>query len=513
MASSAEEPIWKDRHPSRTFPSLEENLSCDVLIVGAGITGITTAFLLRQSGLNVVLVDRQQVLAGDTGRTTAHVTNLIDLRPEDLLNRFGEKIASRVWDAGSSGMKLIHDTVESLGISCELAQCNGHLFASLDPHGKDDPELVKDHFFAAMDNFPEAVELDECVPPFGRMAVRFSGQYRFDPVLYASGLLDHATRAGVRVYEQTAVSEFDSRARSVRAGKHTIRCERVILATHSPLDGFAGKGRGALTQTKVAAYSTYAISGVLRDESIPDGFYWDCDDPYRYLRIESRDGLVVAIYGGGDHKTGQCANPQRIPDRLADELRQWFPSFAPQRHWSGQVWEPVDGLPFIGKNETRQFIATGFAGNGMVFGTVAALMARDFAIGAANPWEDLFAVDRKSLSSVGTYLAENKDFPVHMVKDRLSAGSREDFVADDVHDGAVVKTAHGLAAVSQNRDGEETIRSAICPHMGCIVQWNQIAKTWDCPCHGSRFDRDGRVFAGPAHHDLKPIEGAADTSD
>jgi Rieske Fe-S protein len=213
------------------------------------------------------------------------------------------------------------------------------------------------------------------------------------------------------------------------------------------------------------------------------------------------------IVGGEDHKTGQDDSEQAF-DRLLETAQKTAPDATWERRWSGQVIEPVDGLPFIGPAGENQFIATGFSGNGMTFGTLAAVMARDWALSLRNPWSDLFAVERKKLSSAWDYIAENKDYPYYLLKGTLEAASTSDLADVPPCEGRIVRIDGRKWTAFRSEDGTLHVRSAVCPHLGCIVEWNQAEKTWDCPCHGSRFDAKGAVIAGPAESPLANREEA-----
>jgi Rieske Fe-S protein len=232
--------------------------------------------------------------------------------------------------------------------------------------------------------------------------------------------------------------------------------------------------------------------------SIPIASFWDTNDPYQYLRVDWQGAEDYAILGGEDHKTGQGENSEVRYQRLEDALREIAPEAIVDHHWSGQVIETNDGVPFIGEISPGQFIATGFSGNGMTFGTVAAMMASDWAAQRKNPWTDLFAPSRKKLKgSAWDYLKENKDYPYYLIKSRLAAPEGESLSALAPGEGKILKLRGRKMAVYRHPSGKVEKHSAICTHMGCVVRWNSAEITWDCPCHGSRFRTDGSVHLWP----------------
>lgn len=258
----------------------------------------------------------------------------------------------------------------------------------------------------------------------------------------------------------------------------------------------------ALFQTKLALYSTYAIAARTPSDQVKELIWSDTADPFRYLRMEKLDDSGLVIFGGEDHKTGQESDTAACFDRLEERLARWLPEAVVTHRWSGQVVETVDGMPFIGEAGNNQFIATGFSGNGYTFGTVAALMARDWARGVVHPWTEAFDPGRKSPRSIKDYAKENADFPACMIRDRLKTPTGN---PDDLGKGEAQVMEHHCERVAAYRDpeGQLHVRSAVCPHLGCIVAWNPAEKTWDCPCHGSRFEAAGKVIAGPAESDLE----------
>ena len=277
------------------------------------------------------------------------------------------------------------------------------------------------------------------------------------------------------------------------------------LATHTPRIGKSNVLSATLLQSKLAPYTTYALGGRLPTGRVAHGLYWDTTDPYHYLRVEPQDGFDYAIFGGADHKTGQ---EPRTPDcwtALHKTLRRVLPEFELTDRWSGQVVETNDGLPYIGENAANQFVATGFAGNGMTFGTIAALMARDAVLRRPNPWREIFDPHRKNLRG-GTwdYVKENTDYAYYMLRDRLFAKHAKSVTNVRPGQGKVVYLADKRLAVYRDQQGVLSVVSAACTHMDCEVHFNSAETTWDCPCHGSRFRTDGSIVSGPAERPLTP---------
>lgn len=505
------DPLWltsTDR-PLPRFPRLERDLSIDVAVVGAGITGVTTAYLLARAGLKVALLERDRWGRGDTGHTTAHLTHVTDTRLDALVKRFGRDHAQAAWEAGAAAIDQIETIVREHAIDCEYCRVPGFLHA---PWRDDKPsQEVADDFkreagLAGEMGFDAAFE--DAVPLAHRPGVRYANQAKFHPMKYLAALLDHAVEAGVEVFEDSNVDEVSDKPLTVHANGHAVRCEWVVICTHVPLLGKTNMLSGTLLQAKLAPYSTYAVAAQIPAGAAPEASFWDTDDPYLYLRIDSHAGHDVAILGGQDHKTGQVEETGPKYAGLEERLLAIFPQAKLTHRWSGQVIESADGLPYIGEGSSRQFISTGFAGNGTTFGTLAAMMARDAIRGVGNPWADLFSVQRKPLRAAWNYLRKNLDYPYYMLKDRLAGGgSRADGPpTPSPGTGEVLRIKGKPVAIYCDLQGRVTRLSAICTHMGCVVTWNQAESTWDCPCHGSRFTPTGDVHSGPAE---TPLPGAA----
>lgn len=496
-------PYWMDTAQLQRFGRPKRDLKVDVVIVGGGITGVTAAYLLKQHGASVALLERDRFGAADTGHTTAHVTYVPDIRISELVKTFGRDHAQAVLDAGQAAMDQIRQIVETESIECELASVPAYLHAPLTRAKEDESARLKEDARLAAELGFDATYF-ESVPLVERPGIRFSNQAKFHPRKYIAGLLQRIAGNGCHVFEQTPADEMKDDPLRVMAGGHTIRCGHIFIATHVPLQGLAGTLSAALFQTKLAPYTTYAVGAKIERGVLSEASFWDTNDPYYYLRIDRRRGHDYAILGGADHKTGQTRQPREHYAKVERMLRRLIPSAEVDHCWSGQVIETNDGLPLIGETAPGQFVATGFSGNGMTFGTLGAMMARDAIAGRENPWRELFDVSRKKLRG-GTwdYLRENKDYPYYYLKDRLAKAAATPLRSVKRGQGKILMLNGERVAAYRDEAGKLTVKSAICTHMGCLVRWNVADKTWDCPCHGSRFHATGEVIGGPAESALK----------
>ena len=366
------------------------------------------------------MLERDRCGGVDTGHTTAHLTYATDLRLHELVTRFGRDHAQAAWDAGRAAMEQIDETVRTEGMDCDFARVPGYLHIPVGDEAGDDLDGLKRDADLGQELGFETDFL-ESVPFVGTPGVRFPNQAKFHPLKYLAGLLELIPGESCHVFEHTEVTEVEDDPLVVKANGHSVSCNYLVIATHVPLMGKAGTVSAALFQSKLASYTSYAIGAKAKRGSVPEALFWDTATPYRYLRADEHQRHDYLVFGGEDHKTGQEEDPENCFRKLEGSLKAQLPDAEVNFQWSGQVVETNDGLPLIGETAKRQFAATGFAGNGMTFGTLAAHDGLRRAIGRRTPGAILFDVHRKKLMQhLGLY-QENLDYPYYMIKDRLSA--------------------------------------------------------------------------------------------
>jgi glycine/D-amino acid oxidase-like deaminating enzyme/nitrite reductase/ring-hydroxylating ferredoxin subunit len=502
------ETAWQDFDLS-TFPKLTAGKSrYDIVVVGGGITGLSAAHFLKEAGKKVCVLERKKLASGDTFCTTAHLTHVTDERLSTLVNTFGRDQAKAVWQAGALAIDAIQAIATRFNIDCHLQRVPGFLHTPIDSESdergafKKEAELARDFGFDA--------EFVESAPIVHKPGIRFANQAKFHPLMYLAGLAKAIDGDGSHIFENSEVTEVQDDPLVVKCGEHEIECDYVVIATHVPLMGKTGTLSAALFQTKIAPYTSYVLGAKIPRDKFDEISLWDTNDPYNYLRIDRGPKTDYAIFGGADHKTGQ-SDPQEAFHKLGESLMKTLPDAVVDRRWSGQVIETNDGLPFIGEIVAKQFVATGFAGNGMTFGTFAGMMARDAVLGRKTPWQELFDPHRKKLHG-GTwdYLKENFDYPYYYLRDRLVPADGDNTREVARGEGKILKIDGQKVACARDKNGKLTQVSAYCTHMGCIVHWNGTEKSWDCPCHGSRFTPEGKVIAGPAETPLEPMKASTD---
>src|SRR5262245_29265822 len=502
-------PYWTDSASLPRFPKLDRDEQVDVVVVGGGITGLTAAYLLTAAGMTVALVERERCATIDTCHTSAHLTMVTDRTMTALVKSFGREHARAVWDAGLAAIAQIDAIVRDERIDCDFSWVRGYKHAPIARPPGDERRLFEEEAKTVSDLGFDA-EFVADVPFVGGPGVMFPDQARFHPRKYLTALARTISDRGGLIFEHTAADEFSDKPLCIKANGHTLSCAYVVLATHNPLVGNTGIVGATLFQTKLALYTSYVVAGRIEKNHIPDALFWDTADPYHYMRIERRRDYDLVILGGEDHKTGQNSETDVCFDRLERTLRSINGNIEITHRWSGQVIETPDGLPYIGETAERQFTGTGFAGNGLTFGTLTAMMAADHIIGRKNPWSDLFDPSRKKIiGAAWDYIRENKDYPYYMIRDRFAGTEARSTRAVPRGSGRVVNINRQHAAVYRDDNGETIVRSAICTHMGCTVDWNEAERTWDCPCHGSRFKPNGSVIAGPAESPLPELDQTA----
>jgi glycine/D-amino acid oxidase-like deaminating enzyme/nitrite reductase/ring-hydroxylating ferredoxin subunit len=487
-----------------TRPPLGHDASCDACVIGAGIAGLSVAYELASAGKTVVVIDADIPGGGETGRTTTHLMNAFDDRYFNIERHLGGEAARLVAQSHTAAIARIEAICLAEAIACRFERVDGYLFAeSQDAEDVLDKELKAAHR-AGLDTVAWVDRVPTGATELGP-ALRFPRQGQLHPLRYLEGLLGAIERQGGKVYGKTrAVNVEDGSTVTVRtASGQGIKAGSVIVATNTPFnDRFA-------IHTKQAAYRTFVIGMKVRRHSMPNCQFWDTLDPYHYVRIAGDfDGEhELMISGGEDHKAGQANDAAQRFGRLTAWTRQRFPVIGePVFAWSGQVMEPVDGLAFIGRNpgQSNIYVVTGDSGNGMTHGAIAGLLIRGLVIDGDSEWASLYDPARKSLTSALEYVRENVNVAAQYA-DWLGKDQALAFDAISAGEGAVVKADGRHMAVSRDADGNLWTLEAACPHLGCLVQWNGLEKSFDCPCHGSRFNYDGTVLHGPAKDGLRPV--------
>jgi glycine/D-amino acid oxidase-like deaminating enzyme/nitrite reductase/ring-hydroxylating ferredoxin subunit len=475
--------------------------------VGAGIAGLTTAYLLAREGKSVVVLDDGPLAGGETSRTTAHLVNALDDRYYELERLHGERGARLAAESHTAAVDQIEEIVEREGIDCDFQRLDGYLCVG---PGQSTEQLGHELRAAHRCGLTE-VKYVERLPydgyDFGA-ALHFPYQGQFHILKYMTGLARAFTDLGGRLHTRSHADKIEGDGKTARVTTsegHVVTASAVVVATNTPVNDLVS------IHTKQAPYRTYVVGARVPEGSVPRMLLWDTEDPYHYVRLQTvSEGHDVLIVGGEDHKTGQAEDFDERFRRLEEWTRERFPSVESfDYRWSGQVMEPVDGLGFIGRNPgdaDNVYVATGDSGNGMTHGTIAGILIRDLILGRDNAWATLYDPSRISLRAGGEYARENLNVAAQYAE-HLTGG--EVSSPDEVAPGAGAIMRRGLSKVALYRDDAGALHefSAVCTHLGCVVAFNDKEKSWDCPCHGSRFSpTDGHPLNGPAISGLEPAE-------
>jgi glycine/D-amino acid oxidase-like deaminating enzyme/nitrite reductase/ring-hydroxylating ferredoxin subunit len=508
QASIAPVSFWSATAELPTFEPLNRDLDVDVAVVGGGIAGLTTAYELLRAGRSVAVIEDGEIGSGMTRRTSAHLSGILDDRFYELERLRGPEAARRAADSHRAAVDRIEAIVRAEAIDCGFKRVDAYLFA-----GDGDPATL-DREAAAARKAGVRVEKVPAVPlacgqpgTFNGFdsgpALRFPGQAQFHPLRYLASLARAVEREGGFIFARTHADSIQGGPEAhVQCGKHSVRAGSIVVATNVPVNN-----RLAL-HLKLAAYMTYVVALPIKKGSVPAALYWDLEDPYHYVRIEEGEETDTLIVGGEDHRTGQADDETARHGRLEAWARKRFPVLnAPgEFRWGGQVMETLDGLAYIGRNpldKDNVYVATGDSGMGLTHGTIAGMLLTDLIEGRKNPWEELYDPSRVPLEAAAEFVPEVLHTQAGY-KDWVTGSEVDSLKEVAAGHGAVVREGLSKVAVYRDEQGHLHKCSAVCPHLGCIVDWNDAEKTWDCPCHGSRFEARGQVINGPANVDLGP---------
>jgi glycine/D-amino acid oxidase-like deaminating enzyme/nitrite reductase/ring-hydroxylating ferredoxin subunit len=509
--------VWMATAEVPKYPVLTDDTRADVCVVGAGISGLTTAYFLAKCGKSVVVLERSTIAADASGRTTAHLSNAIDDRYVELERVHGENGARLAAMSHTEAIDTIENIVREEDIECDFTRLDGYLFC---PPGES-TQILLDEMEAARKAGVAGVRMADRAPIPGfdtGPALVFPRQGQFHVLNYLSGLAKAIERLGGRIFMGTHVSDVTPGDHPVvkTDGGASVACDAVVIATNSPIVG------GAPLHGKQAPYRTYVIGAKVPKGAVERALFWDTPDPYHYVRLESveadagddlereaEDEYDVLIVGGEDHRTGTADDAEARYARLESWTRERFPMIqSVDFRWSGQVLETVDYLAFIGPSPAGMknvYVATGDSGHGMTHGTIAGVLLADWILGRRNPYADLYSPSRSVSWFSGEALRENistaSQYAAYVTPGDVSS-------VEEIHPGEGAILRRGLSKLAVYRDEAGVLHecSAVCTHAGGIVRWNHSEKCWDCPVHGSRFDQFGAAIAGPATEDLKPVD-------
>ncbi|WP_174291170.1 FAD-dependent oxidoreductase [Sphingomonas bacterium] len=495
--------VWMNHGGPANRPPLKAEVETDIVIVGAGIVGLSIAYELAQAGRRVVVLDRGRPGLGQSARTTGHLAWQLDDYYHVLRRERGDADAQAYHQRVAAAIDRIEEIARTENIDCDFARVDGYLFAA----SENGPAELVEEERACRELGIAGVRFVDRAPVPGRdtgRALLWPGQARFHVLKYLDGLAQAIERLGGRIYGDTAVcgpSEDENGATIKLENGITLRASQTVMAANAALGDLP-------IQTKMEPYRAYAIAGPVPKGSVEDALVWDTLDNYHYVRIQPEADHDVLIVGGEDHRLGEEDDGEARLEALERWTREHYPMFKRRSHgWSGMVLEPVDLLPFSGlaHGKKRIYLHTGDSGEGLTNGVLGALLIRDLIVYGGTPDQAMFAPTRVTLQAAGD-LAANLGHAVANFAEYLTPGGKSG--VDELRPGEAALVRHGLKKVAAFRDGDGRLhlRSATCTHLGCIVHWNGLERAWDCPCHGSQFAPDGTVLSGPATAPLPEVE-------
>ncbi|MBU8917960.1 FAD-dependent oxidoreductase [Bacillus sp. FJAT-29953] len=493
-------PYWREIElPS--FEALNEDLSVDVAVVGAGITGITAAYLLTQEGLKVAILEAGTVLNGTTGHTTAKLTAQHDIIYDELISHFGEEKARQYYESTSSAIEFVERLVNEKGIDCDFSKEDAYVYATTEQSKK---KLGTESEAYQRLGIPGT--LKDTIPfniqVTGALAMHNQAQYH--PLKFLRALLDEAVKAGCQVYEHTTAWDIEDAEGPqpvvVTKGGNRVACKHVIMASHFPFYDKPG-----LYFARMYASRSYAI-GIKTEKEFPGGMYISADDPTRSIRYTPVDGEKLIIVGGEKHKTGQGEDTMKHFEALEAFAEEVFGIKEYAYRWSAQDLITLDKVPYIGpitEDRLNVLLATGFKKWGMTTGIFAGHLLRDYVLGRDNPYKDLYSPHRFNADpELKNVITTNLDVAKHLIKGKIEFVPKD---ADELvaGEGCSVMFNGKRAGGYKDDNGKLFVVDTTCTHLGCECEWNHAEKTWDCPCHGSRYSFKGEVIEGPAKEGLE----------
>jgi len=460
---------WLTFAPDTDYPALREDITVDVAIVGGGMAGISSAYLLKQDGLRIAVLEAGRILQGTTGHTTAKITSQHNIIYSKIKSQFGDNMAKEYAVANESAIRFIENTVHDQQIDCDFAAQPAYIFTQRDEY----IEKISDETKAASTLGIKAAYTENPPLPFAvKAAVRFDNQAQFHPRKYLLALAQQLTDAGIAIYEQSRIVDIEKGSPHILTSQDgkKVRAKIVIIASHYPFYNKEG-----LYFSRIYSERSY-VAAVRIKGNYPGGMYISAESPTRSLRSQNTPDGELILVGGENHKTGQDKDTLKRYDALFNYAWDNFEVENIPYHWSTQDCMTMDSLPYAGLYSSKTpdlYLTTGYQKWGMTNSTASAIIIRDLIVKGESPWQDVYNPSRHSITA-----------------------SAKSFITENINvAGAFIGGKLNTPAASIN---------TTCTHMGCELSWNTAEKSWDCPCHGSRFGANGDILEGPA---VSPLKG------
>jgi glycine/D-amino acid oxidase-like deaminating enzyme/nitrite reductase/ring-hydroxylating ferredoxin subunit len=503
----ANKSLWQVTETYTPAINSDVNPLYDVIIIGGGITGLTTALLLQSSGKRCLLLEAHTLGFGTTGGTTAHLNTFFDTPYSKVIKNFGKENAQLLANAAGDAMALIKKNISHYNIDCDYSELDGYLFSLNETQNKELDDIVSSAQSVGVNtNFTNNSPFPI---PYLKVAT-FKDQAQFNPVKYIFSLAKAFEVNGGVILQHHMVTEMENENDHVtlKSESRLFKASKVIYATHIP----PGVN---LLHFRCAPYRSYAMALKLKSD-YPIAMGYDMNDPYHYYRTQEVNNQLYLIAGGEDHKTGHEENTEHCFRRLESHLRTYFEVESIAYKWSSQYYEPADGLPYIGRmpgSSENLFVATGFSGNGMIYGTLSAIILSDILIKGKSNYEDLFDPKRiKPIAGFTNFVREGADAVASFIKGKFNTEKIKTLADLGAGEAKIIKHEGHILAIYKDDAHNLHVLNAACTHTKCTVGWNNSEKSWDCPCHGARYSPEGEVLNGPAQLNLEIIGSEDETS-
>lgn len=487
--------LWQQSMPPyEAANEADPSSEYDVIVIGGGITGVSTAWLLQKAGKRCLVIEARCLGFGTTGGTTAHINTLFDTSYATISQNFGDENAQRVADMAKEAIELIKRNIKELSIDCDFKELPAFIFSQ----GKEQSEVLQ-AIYKGSKKLGLDIAYTKKIPvpmPFNK-AIQVEGQAQFNPMQYVYALATAFENEGGTIVQETRVLGVDGDdVLTITTNGETFKGKAVIYATHIP----TGIN---LLHLRCAPYRTYAMAVTLLHKSnYPQGLIYDCDDPYHYYRTQEVDGELYLVAGGYDHRTAGEENTERCFLQLEAHLRKYFEIAEVKYAWSSQYFEPSDGLPYIGHlpgHPGNIYVATGFGGNGMTYSSMAATILKSMILGEEDTSRGLFDPNRiKPVAGFVNFIKHNGEVAKNILGKLWPVDKLNGLASMAPGEGRIVKYDGEMIALHKDEHGILHGVHPHCSHMQCTIAWNSAESSWDCPCHGARFDIDGQVLTGPA---------------
>lgn len=487
----------------QAFNAWDKGKVYDVLIVGGGITGLTTALLLQESGLHCIVAEAHNIGFGTTGGTTAHLNTMLDTTYDTVIKDFGQDQARLLGGGARQAIRLVEELCQRHHIDAHFSFRPGYLLADGEAEEKELNELLEGAYKSDVAAYEAAVAPTPARLPHTKAGI-FEDQAQIHPTEYIYGLAKAFESAGGVVLQHCIAGDRRQPADffEMETSLGVILANKVVYATHIP------PGINIL-HFRCAPWRSYVIACTLKNNDYPEALIYDMKDPYHYFRTQDWGGQRFLIAGGFDHKTGQGDNQEFSFTELEAFVKNYYEVEEVVYRWSSQYYNSADGLPYIGQmpgDEAGVYCATGFGGNGITLGSLAAIVLRDLLLKADTPFEALFDPARvKPVAGFTEFVKHNADVVSQFIGKRFAYEQVTELAALAPGDGKLADWEGQKIALYKDAAGKVYGVDPVCPHAGCVVDWNNAEKSWDCPCHGSRFAPNGTLLTGPARKGLQPL--------